>query len=166
MLAQDILELDPSSKTSINNLATVSIDGTDLFYLRGVLSLPAELRAKTIESRIYAIAKDKSIAPSSIRSVAESDRISIYAGDTKLFSVFDADGEADGMTKEIFSEIIVKKLEQIIQQYRYERSSESLKKGAIKGAIAFGVLILVLLIFSFIFRRLNNSFQKKDGVKT
>ena len=47
ILGQVTSDIDPSLKKSQENLAPVSVDGEVLFYVKGVMSYPADIRAKS-----------------------------------------------------------------------------------------------------------------------
>ncbi len=155
-------EVDSSPRDEMLTLAPVTIDGNHLFYVRGVLNYPALRRAKTIENRIYEIAKNYTISPDNVNLVNEEEgRIKIFVGKEYVMSVFDADGEAEGITKEIFAEVIQSSLSDSIRAYRHMRSAPMIKASIIKGFMALGILFIVLITFNFLFKRLNEVFKRK-----
>ncbi len=153
--------VDPQLRDEVQNLAAVQIDGIDLFYIRGVMSYPAKLRAETIENRIYAIAGNYSINPKLVTSVNEEGRIKISVDGEFVLAVFDADGEVEGVPKEVFAELISEQLTQAIQKYRYQRSAPAIKTSLLKAFIALCILVIVLWVFNFLFKRLNNWFKRR-----
>lgn len=158
---QDQRLVDPSLKGEIENVAPVTIDGEPLFFVKGILSYPAKLRAKSIEKRIHKIGQNSSITTASIHSVAEADRINILAGDEYIFSIFDADAQVEGASKEIFADFIVSKLQESIKDYRYRRSKPAIISSIIKALVALGLLVAILFVFNFFFKRLNEWFKRR-----
>ncbi len=162
---QGTSDIDPTMKEAQANLAPVRVDGNVLFYVRGVMSYPSEIRAATIRQRLYKIAENRSITPDSLRVIPEPDRIRIYAGREFIMNVYPPDAEADGITKELQAELIVEKIKQLIRDYRQERMPAEIKRNVLKSLVAAILLIITLIIFSWIFRRLNVLFKRRIKTK-
>ncbi len=64
----------PASTDAALATAPVTLDGVELFRVRGVSSYPAETRAQAIGERIAAAAADRSIALDSLRTVRSTTR--------------------------------------------------------------------------------------------
>jgi len=160
-IGQDTGDVDPSMKNKAENLAPVRVDGDVLFYVRGVMSYPADVRAATIRHRIYAAAEDRSNSIDSVRFLPETDRMKIYAGKEFIMNVYPVDAEIDGIGMELQAEIIVEKIKDIIKQYRKERLPANIKANALKALIACVLLILCLIAFTWIFRRMSLAFTRK-----
>src|SRR5690242_18776211 len=74
----------PAASEAEIETAPVDLDGTVLFRVRGVSSLPAAERARLIHDRLAAVAADGSIPVDSLR-VVDDERVSrIRAGDRVL----------------------------------------------------------------------------------
>ncbi|MFC1720628.1 mechanosensitive ion channel family protein, partial [Pseudomonadota bacterium] len=136
--------------------AEVSIDGHQLFGLRGIKSYPASDRVKQVRSKIIAVAKDESFAVDQLAVKDEDNKITIYAGDTPLVSVFDLDAELEGVDKNLLAQVFRAKIMSAIVQFRNDRSSAVLLTNS---AYALGLTGAAFLLFWGIirlFRRLNS----------
>src|ERR1044071_5832798 len=71
--------------------APVEIDGTAIFSVRGVSSLPPADRARTIRDRIIAVAANPNVSVEPIHSVSAEGMQRIQAGEQLLMAVLDAD---------------------------------------------------------------------------
>ncbi len=74
------------------HVAPVIVDGRTLFSVRGVISMPAERRAKRIEYNIVRAASNPAVSPDDIRLVKGKEKAKIVAGDMTLTLVLDEDG--------------------------------------------------------------------------
>jgi small-conductance mechanosensitive channel len=157
--AQDTGDVDPSMKGRSENVAPVRMDGEILFYVRGVMSYPAELRAATIRSRIYKAAENRKISPDSTKIVKDGDKIKIYIGPDFIMNIYDVDAEIDGISKELKAEVDVEKIKAIIKTYRHERTPLAIRAAVFKTVVATILLIICLVIFIWLFRRLNAAFN-------
>ncbi len=153
--------VDPSLRDQVQSLSPITIDGHELFFVRGVLSYPAELRAKSIQKRIYTAARNHSIAPEQVRVVPDQEKVQIFAGPDFIMSVYDADGEVEGVSKELFAELIVTQLKATIKEFRHLRSGPMIKRSVIKALLSLVILVIVLFVFSFLFKRLNEIFKRR-----
>ena len=160
-LGQSQQIVDPSMKTQVHHLSAVTIDGEDLFYVRGVLSYPAELRSKTIQKRICKIAGDPSIDPAIKSNIREDGKVTINIDGEFVMSVFDADGEIEGVDKEELANVYSDKIKQAIINYRHDRSAAVLKISALKAVIGLVILFATLFTFNFLFKRLNEWFRRR-----
>ena len=65
---------------SVPDTAPVTIDGYELFKLRGISARPAEQRTEEIASRIKLLAVDRSISVNSLHLVIADQQTRILAG--------------------------------------------------------------------------------------
>lgn len=154
-------DIDPAMKETQANLAPVRVDGEVLFYVRGVMSYPAEIRAATIRQRIYKAADNYTISPDSTRFIPDGDKVKIYAGPAFIMNVYNVDAEADGISKELQAEVIVQKISDVLKQYRQERIPSVIKANVLKALVALVLLIVSLFLFTWLFRRLGNVFTRR-----
>ncbi len=154
-------DVDPSLSKDRKLLAPVRVDGSILFYVRGVSSFTAETRAQTIQQRIRKIADNYFIPADSIKAVKDGDRLKIFAGKEFIMNIYAGDAQAEGITSEIFAEIVMEKTKTIIKQYREDRSPAVIKQNVLKALIAAGTLIVSLFVFVWIFRKLNEAFKRR-----
>ena len=73
------------------DVAPVKLDGKVLFYVRGISSFPAELRAATISKRLRKAASDRSILIDSVKIIETEDRTMVYAGKEFIMNIYDPD---------------------------------------------------------------------------
>ena len=73
-------DVDPEVAGVQPNISPVKIDGKILFYVGGISSYPAELRAATIAKRIKNVAENPLIPADSIVLRRQEDHFQIYAG--------------------------------------------------------------------------------------
>lgn len=154
-------DVDPSLSHDRNALAPVRVDGSILFYVRGVSSFPAETRAKTIAQRIQRAASNYTTPPDSVKVIEDAGRLKVYAGNEFVMNIYTADAEAEGITPSIMAEIVVEKIKGIIKQYRHERSPDVIKSNALKALVALALLIIGLVAFSWLFRKLSDFFKRR-----
>lgn len=154
-------DVDPTIERATVDLAPVRVDGTILFYVKGVSSYPATLRAKTISKRIYAAAENPSITIDSVKSISETDRMQIYAGDIFIMNVYPIDAETSGISKELQAVIIIEKIKGTITQYRLERLPGIIKTNAIKAIVAIFIFILSLFFLRWVFSRITKGLSRR-----
>jgi len=154
-------DVDPSLSHDRNALAPVRVDGSILFYVRGVSSFPAEIRAKTIAQRIQRAAANYATPPDSVKALDENGRLKVYAGNEFIMNIYSADAEAEGITPSIMAEIVVEKIRSIIKLYRQERSPAVIKSNTLKGLVALALLIICLVAFSWLFRKMSDFFKRR-----
>ena len=154
-------DVDPSLSHDRNALAPVRVDGSILFYVRGVSSFPAETRAKTIAQRIQRAAANYTKPPDSVKVIEDAGRLKVYAGNEFVMNIYSADAEAEGITPSIMAEIVVEKIKGIIKQYRHERSPDVIKSNALKALVALALLIIGLVAFSWLFQKLSDFFKRR-----
>lgn len=162
---QAATDVDPSIKNAIENMAPVQVDGNILFYVRGVMSYTAEIRAKTIQKRIYQAAENRAFPADSIKAIPAPDRIQIYAGTAFIMNIYDVDAEVDGISKELQAEIVVEKIKSALRQYWQERNPSTVKANVLHALVATALLIASLFVFIWIFRRLNEAFKRRIQTK-
>jgi len=143
----------PAPDTEVET-APVTLDGVELFRVRGVTSFPAETRAQQIEERIHAVAADRSIPTSAIRVDAHGSNEKVVAGDHLLMIVFDADGALEDVSRGDLAIVMARRLQQAIDEYRHARGPAALSRSAALTAGALLGLIAAVAALVWIFRRL------------
>jgi small-conductance mechanosensitive channel len=137
--------------------APVTLDGDVLFQVRGIPAYPAKERAEAIRKRIEAIAAEQSVAIESLRVVDMEDRTRIMAGDSMVAGFIDADGAAEGVSRQLLSERALIKIKAAIASYRNERNPRVL---LINTAYALGATVLLALALLVVRR----TFSKLDAI--
>ena len=161
LYGQSTNDIDPALNSDHKTLAPVRVDGSILFYVRGVSSYTAETRAKTIQQRIARAAANYANPADSVKAMMEGDRLRVYAGKEFIMNVYAADAEAEGINATIFAEIVVEKTKTIIKQYRHERSPAVIKANSIKAGLTLVLMLVCLFFFIWIFRRFNEGFKNR-----
>lgn len=131
----------------------VTLDGTVLFQVRGVLAFPAEERASGIGERIEKAAKDHSIRPDAIMTVESAFATEIVADGRVIMSVHDADARPEGVARQELAKIYVEKIRAVIERYRHDRTPREIGLGFFRSFIATIVLLLSLFLVRIVFRK-------------
>ena len=126
--------------------APVEFDGTVLFRVRGVSSLPATVRARNIGDRLNAAASDPSLALESLRIVDEGGASRVVIGGTTLMAVVDADAELEQVGRTDLAGVHLARIGEAIAGYRNARSSSALQRNAVSIAVATLVVVLAILV--------------------
>jgi small-conductance mechanosensitive channel len=154
-------DVDPEFSGANQNVAEVRVDGNFLFYIRGISSYPAELRAETISNRIKKIGADPAISADSIKIITGDEQLKIYAGKELIMNVYPVDAETEGISPGTFAGLVRTKITSAVNLYRHDRTTKVLisKAGyAIGAAILFSLLLYIL--FRLI-RKINSALQNK-----
>lgn len=154
-------DLDPALIENSGSMAPVIVDGEVLFQVKGVSSYPAALRAETIRKRLEKIASNYAISPESVQIVHSEIKDQILAGDELILNIYDADAEAEEISRGVFAEVAAGKIKEIIKQYRSERRPEIIKANAIKAVVAFALMIVLMYVLFWSLRRLYNAFNRR-----
>ncbi|HKJ16431.1 MAG TPA: mechanosensitive ion channel domain-containing protein, partial [Xanthomonadales bacterium] len=124
--------------------APVIIDGKELFRLRGISSYPARERAETVRGRIIAVAGNRLINPSDLRTETDEDLVKIMAGDQLLIGLVNVDAKMEGVSLSLLAETHKERIATTITQYRNDRSRDRLLRNGLFALVATAVLILSL----------------------
>ncbi len=137
--------------------APVVIDGVELFRIRGVAAYPAAQRAADITNRIIAVAADRSLDASTVRSEDSElgPRITIGDGKTTIVGVTESDARLEGSTEAVLAAVYVRQIRSAVETYRELRTPERLLRSALRAAGATLLLIVVVLAGRWAFRRLD-----------
>lgn len=143
--------------------APVIVNGAVVFDVPGIRAYPARRRAGEIADTVKAIAADASKDPAMITAVDKPDvkRTEISLGDQYIMSVFDFDGEVQGIdNRQITAEVFAIKIREVIQSYRHDRSSSRIKKNIMLALARTAALFVILVAFLWIFRRLDKLIER------
>jgi small-conductance mechanosensitive channel len=158
-------DVDPEFSGAKQNVAEVRVDGNFLFYIRGISSYPAELRAETISKRIKKIGTNSAIAADSIKIIPGEGQLKIYAGNEFIMSVLPVDVETEGISQGTFARLVCTKITGAINSYRHDRTTPVLISKALHAIGAAILLSLLLYILFRLIRKVNSSLQNKIKVK-
>jgi len=136
-------------------LSPVLVDGTTLFSLRGVTSLPSDQRAKQTTNRIRQIAANEQFDPQQLRLAQDQYYSAIYAGDMLVLAVVDADARVEGVERPVLARVYLDRIRRSIQEYRHERSRDYLLRSGLHGLLATVALLFALFILRWLARRID-----------
>jgi small-conductance mechanosensitive channel len=145
-----------SEPTGALHTAPVVIDGNTLFHLRGVTALPAAERAATVKGRIVALARDASFDVKDLSITEAEDRSIIYAGDTAVIYIIDADAAIEELERPLLAQVYKARIAETIEEYRRDRSTATLLANGLYALGVTGLLILLLWGLRRLFRWLND----------
>jgi len=156
--SQLVLSAEPAraaaNRETVIQTESVRIDGAVLFPVRGVTAHPASERAAAIAKRITAFADDPAVQVQSIVTVESDDSTDIMAGDRFIMSVFDADAEPDGVSRQVLAKVYAGKIRTTIETYRRDRSSRNIVQASVTALGATLGLIILMLLLWWGYRRL------------
>ncbi|MBP2680809.1 MAG: MscS Mechanosensitive ion channel, partial [Candidatus Krumholzibacteriota bacterium] len=142
-------------------LAPVTVDGVELFRVRGTMALPAAERAKAIRERIKTLAGDRTIPTDSLRVIESADRSSLVAPGYFVMAVYDADGEIERVPRHVLAETARNKIVQSVKMYREDRTPGVLLANTLRAvAVALGALLLLWLT-ERLFKRLRGGVRRQ-----
>lgn len=145
--------------------APVTVDGQELFLLRGSSALPATERAGEVARRIIDVAGAGSGSTISTEIRPTEIGPGIYVGNVLLTVVTKADAELEQMDVKVLAELQANAIEQAIAGYRSERTEEARTRGALEVAGWTGIFavfsFLVLATRNWLRRRINRSVTRR-----
>jgi small-conductance mechanosensitive channel len=158
---QETSDVDPSLQGAQQDVAPVKLDGKVLFYVRGISSYPAELRAATISKRIKKASSDPSISTDSVKIVAVEDRTMVYVGKEFIMNVYDADGLQEGIDRTVLTNIIHDKLVDAVNVSRHDRTPSVLFKKSLYAVGSIVLFSVLSLVFMWLFRLINYALETR-----
>jgi small-conductance mechanosensitive channel len=166
--AQSTDDVDPEISGVQKNEASVKLDGNTLFYVHGISSYTADLRAVTISKRIKSAAEDQSLGFDSVKIVEGEGKSMIYAGKEFIMSVYDIDAKNANIDRESLTQLFHAKIDTAIGQFRHERSHPVLIRKSIYALGAAVLLGVILFVTLWLLRRLDSKLQVKiqSGIDT
>jgi len=132
--------------------APVELDGTALFTVRGVSSLPAAERARLIEDRLTAVAADPARPVDSLDIVEIENAARIMAGDRMIMGVTSADASFEQVSIRDLATAHMARLREAIVGYREARSPVALRTSAINVVSATAVLVVTAFALFWFYR--------------
>jgi small-conductance mechanosensitive channel len=135
--------------------APVELDGAVLFHVRGTSSFPAEARARVIQERIEAVARDASVQVDSLQVVQREGTLQIVAGDRLIVGVVEADAGLEGVTAAELAVAHLIRLRQAVADYRVARSAPALRRSALATVAATFLFVLSIGVAVWFWRGLD-----------
>jgi small-conductance mechanosensitive channel len=125
--------------------AAVVIDGVELFQVSGSASFSAAERARGVESRIVATARDSRIAPDAVTTQPRDGRVDIVAGNRHIVAVVATDASVEGVTISDAATVRAMRIREAVTRYRDDRSPEQLSRALLIATMGTAVAALLLL---------------------
>ena len=135
--------------------APVTLDGRELFQVRGVQAFPAKLRAETVSARILDLARDRSFDPATIDTVGAGEVVWIGAEGRRVMRIHDLDGEVEGVDRFSLAELYATKVRQSIVAFRAARSHGALVNAGWRAGAATLAALLALFVLQMLRRAVN-----------
>jgi small-conductance mechanosensitive channel len=143
--------------------APVTLDGVDLFLVRGIRSFPADLRAKEITKRIIQVAEDPKLTPDSIQMDPGKFYTAIKAGPITIMQVADVDAALENLSRPVYADVIRRVIGKAIQDYREDRQPKKIRNDILYSLAATLILAFILFILSWGFGRLKKIFKRRQS---
>jgi small-conductance mechanosensitive channel len=124
--------------------AQVVIDGRPLFRIVGISSIEPGKRARAIEDKLIAFARDTHRPVSELRAVPQERHTQILAGTQKIAVIHDIDAALEGIDRNTLVTINMARIVEAIEQYRAEREPAYLLRHVVYALI--GTLLLLAYI--------------------
>jgi small-conductance mechanosensitive channel len=147
--AQDTTTVDNDGDVAV---APVELDGSALFTVRGVSSLPAAERARVIQERLVSIASDPAISIDSLHLVELDNATRIMAADRLIMTIANADASVEQVTIRELAATHMARVRDAIVGYRAARSPAALRASALNAATATVVLLAACIALSWFWR--------------
>ena len=129
--------------------APVTLDGVELFRVRGVSSYSADARAGVIAERIAAAAADASVSLDSFHAVPVDNAIRLEARDHVLMAVVDADAAVEGVSRNELAAAHLIQIRDAVAEYQQARTPEALWRSGWRSAIATALLMAAVAALSW-----------------
>jgi small-conductance mechanosensitive channel len=154
-------DVDPDISGVTKNEAPVKLDGKVLFFVHGISSYTAELRATTISKRIKKAAEDNSPGSDSVKIIEEEEKSMIYVGKEFIMNVYDLDAKIENIDRKSLAVLFHSKIDSAINLFRSERSRPILIRKSIHALGAAILLTLILFVTLWLIRILDRKLQVK-----
>jgi len=143
------------------SVAPVTIDGNELFRLRGISAFPAERRARSIEARIKTAAADHSISPQSLTIKSDERGVQIVAGAQFVMVVTEEDARLERATLKIVADLYKNRIAEAIEAYRRDRSPAFILHSGLYAGGATAALALFLWMGGWSMRKLDVALEAR-----
>ncbi len=135
--------------------SAVTLDGEVIFYVSSFKVYSSEMRASRISGVLQQLADNDAISPRALTLVDDAMSTEIMAGDQVLFSVFEADAAAEGLTRAELASQLLQKTGSAIEKYRRARAPRNLLKACLYTVLATVVFAAIFIAL----RRANRKFM-------
>lgn len=154
------------TSASTNKGATVELGGEEIFNIRaGVGAFSPEERAQAVTNRILKLAEDPTVAVDSIKIDEQPLTTNLTVGNRVLLTITDGDARAADQSRQELAKNYQEKIQQIVAQYRIQRSPDYIRRGIINSIIATVILVGTLIVFGFLFPWLYRKVSNLQGTR-
>ena len=144
----------------------VQLDHQPLFPIQAqVGSFSAAERAQIISKRLEALAKDESVAISSLRITSQAEITEIVTNGTVLVTLTEGDAKAAEKNRQQLANDHVKTIKDAVNAYRRTHGSQGLLFSGAYAAAATIVLFVFLAIIGWIFPKLYAQLERWKGTR-
>jgi small-conductance mechanosensitive channel len=157
------LSSEPANEEAESAIPTapVVVDGTTLFSVRGLPTLPAENRAELIAARIQALAEDRGFAPQNLRLAEVPAGTEMLGGDHPIMLIADPDTRLEGVNRQVLGHVYVVRIGEVIEAFRHERQPKLLIRHSTYALFAVLALVLGLWVGRIALRRVGLALEKR-----
>ena len=141
--------------------APVTLDGTVLFRVRGVSSLPAAARARLIMDRLTTLAADPAVAVESLRTAERDGATHVLAGDVTIMTIVDADASIEQVRRADLGVTHLGSIRQAILAYRAARTPDARRQGMVTALVATLVVVASIVLVLWLWRRLDQMLTRR-----
>ena len=145
--------------------ALVRVDGRPILRLRGIAGFPATDRARQVEERIEALARDRSTPVETLSLRETSLGTGVVAGTVTLVTVTDADAALEDLGRETLARLARDMIAESVIRWREDRSPERRLRNAAWAAGSTALLALVLWLLSRAGRRVQSLVETRVATR-
>ena len=147
--AQEAQEAEPAQeKKPAVDVATVTVDGEDLFAVVGVSARPAAERAKDIAKRIEEVAQRGISTPTPTLQRTEFGT-AVYLDGVYITTVTSVDVEYEGLDAPTLGKRIGERVAQAVEAYRERRSKEGVTASLVSALVWTAAFIVFAICLCF-----------------
>jgi small-conductance mechanosensitive channel len=161
---EDIVSAAPVASTVTGGpaeTAPVTLDGFELFRIRGTSARPAAERARLIANQIRKAAADPAVDPDALAILESETSTDVMAGNRVLIQVVDADAAVEGLRRAIIAAVFHERIAKAIRDYRHDREPTTLRANAIYTVLTLIALVLGLLVLHAVRRALDRLISRR-----
>jgi len=157
------LRAAPGAEPDLEDVVTapVVLDGTTLFRVRGISSLPAHERARRIAERIAAVGRDSTFYPDDLRVVEGRTGTEIFAIAQRLMVVTDADAEEERAPRAYVASLYREAIADALERFRVDRNPAALRRGLRDALVIAGSLVAFLALLVLLGRRVDAAVARR-----
>ncbi|MCT8161563.1 mechanosensitive ion channel family protein [Pseudoruegeria sp. SHC-113] len=150
---------------SAYSMAPVIVDGQELFMLRGLTALPAELRAQRIADRIEEFAASSTDPTVQVTFQNHPLGREIFVDGVSMLILIEDDAEFDQVSLDVLALVNGDAVKKAIQEYRADRTPQARREGFINVALWTGGFVLIVAILLTLQRKVPKYLRRKTEAR-